>query len=98
MSFEQCPMVLFFTLIVLIIFINILWYWMKLELKSKGYKVGFFTSWSHYKDIPNMHRLARKERDPRSKKKYKRVLGAFYISIVLVVLTTLFSVIVSSIP
>ena len=48
--------------------LNGLWYWIKFTLKENGYPVSWF--WNHFRDIPNMYRLAKSTDEPKTKRKY----------------------------
>lgn len=54
--------------IVLALGINGLWYWIKFTLKENGYPVSWF--WIHFRDIPNVYRLAKRTNEPDKKRKY----------------------------
>ena len=71
-------------IIVLVVILNILAYWIKYILKSKGYPVSWFSK--HLRDIPNLWRLFGK-----TKKASERLLY-FILGTVLPILTIVFIV------
>jgi len=76
---------------VFVIGLNGLWYWIKLTLKSHDYEVSWF--WNHFRDIPNIFRLAQTVENKSEKTKY-RTMG---ISLILGIIS--FPIIVfSTIP
>ena len=73
-----------------VIGLNGLWYWIKFTLKSHDYEVSWF--WNHFRDIPNIFRLARSVENKTEKTKYKTmgvslILGL--ISFPFIVFTTI---------
>ena len=66
--------------------LNGLWYWIKFTLKENGYPVSWF--WNHFRDTPNMYRLAKSTDEPKMKRKYYSMAiglttGLIAVSIVL---------------
>ena len=57
---------------------NVLWYSAKAMLKSQGFPVSYI--W-HMSDLPNMHRLIKRETDPTRRRNALLLLIALYISI-----------------
>lgn len=55
-------------MMILVLGLNGLWYWIKFTLKENGYPVSWF--WSHFRDIPNMYKLAKSTDEPKKKRKY----------------------------
>jgi hypothetical protein len=55
-------------LLILVLSINILWYWIKTILLANDYKVNWF--WGHFNDIINIFRLAKVTQEPEKQKKY----------------------------
>lgn len=58
----------FSIMMVLVLGLNGLWYWIKYTLKENGYPVSWF--WSHFRDIPNMYRLANQTVEPKRRRQY----------------------------
>ena len=52
-------------MMILVLGLNGLWYWVKFTLKENEYPVSWF--WSHFRDIPNMYRLAKRTDEPDKK-------------------------------
>jgi hypothetical protein len=48
--------------------LNGLWYWIKFTIKVNGYPIIRF--WSHFRDIPNIYRLAKEANELNIKRKY----------------------------
>ncbi|MEN6336564.1 MAG: hypothetical protein ABFE01_20100 [Phycisphaerales bacterium] len=79
--------------IVLMILANALWYWIKIINSSYGYNINF---WRHFRDFRHLTRVIEGEEDPKKRRKYRAILWALRIAIlVIVVLLVLGGILVS---
>ncbi|MFT5641870.1 MAG: hypothetical protein ACI9A7_001976 [Cyclobacteriaceae bacterium] len=68
-------------LILLAIIGNLLWFWLKNDLKQLGYKTHFFRG--HFNDLSNAAEVIKKTDDPQTKKTYRSVLFSIIGAIIL---------------
>ena len=77
-----------FGLFLLVLIGNILWYWLKFDLKNKGYKIHYF--YGHFNDLANAADVIKKSDNPQTKKTYRSVLFSI-IGVIILMPTILFT-------
>ncbi|MBK6265376.1 hypothetical protein JKA74_10025 [Marivirga sp. S37H4] len=70
-----------FGLILLALIGNILWYWLKFDLKNKGYKIQYF--YGHFSDLAKATEVIKKTDEPRTKRTYRGILFSLILVIIL---------------
>jgi len=64
------------SILMIVLAVNVLWYWIKFIVKSKGYPMDLF--WGHYRDLRYMHEIIANETSAEKAKKYKALLYSLY--------------------
>ena len=75
----------FVIILPLVITVNILWYWLKFDLKKHGFETHLFCG--HFTDLVNVVRVIRNADDKSVKKVYSGVLGCIIAMTICVVMT-----------
>ena len=75
------------TLILLVLTANILWFWLKSDLKKKGYETHFFSG--HFHDLSNVADFIKNSEEPSTKRIYRNVLYSI-IGIIILIPTIFF--------
>jgi len=70
------------TLILLVLTANILWFWLKSDLKKKGYEAHFFSG--HFHDLSNAADVIKNSEEPSTKRIYRNVLYSIIGIIILI--------------
>jgi|GEM_PF-3485836 len=78
----------FIIILPLVIIANVLWYWLKFDLKKHGYETHMF--WGHFTDLVNASRVIRTTEDKTVKRTYTMILGSLIV-VVIGFLTTAFN-------
>ena len=77
-------------LFILILFINVLWYYIKGVVKSKGYPMNLF--FGHGRDIRFMREVIANEQSKEKATHYKTVLYSLYMCVAGIILLILFNI------
>lgn len=70
------------SLFLLILFGNILWFWLKLELKKNGFQVNYFKG--HIKDLTNAVDVINQSDEPRIRRNFTLILSTLILIIILI--------------
>lgn len=86
--------VFIFLFIISFITTLILWYSIKERLKDNDYEVDFL--FHHINDIPNFLKLISKEKDTQRKRAYLRIIIGFFISTIMLIISSLIAVLINN--